>query len=189
MCGEGQRRHWRTPVASPTTITGSIGVVMFGVNFSGLMDKVGVANQSITSGPFKDAGSWLRPMKPAERAQLQSVVDDLYDRFLTVVDAGRPKLTPERIRELADGRIYSAQQAKKNGLVDKIGYLEETIESIRTQLGAQDVRVVNYSRKRNPPSNIYARASVTAPIEIEPDVAARVLPRAGFYYLWWPANP
>lgn len=176
-------------VASPTTITGSIGVVMFGVNFSGLMNKVGVSNQTITSGPYKDAGSWLRPMEPAERAQLQSVVDDLYDQFLTVVDAGRPQLKPERIRQLADGRIYSAQQAKKNGLVDEIGYLEGTIESIRKRLGAQDIRVVNYSRKRNPPSNIYARTSVTAPIEIEPDVTARVLPRAGFYYLWWPASP
>ena len=93
------------------------------------------------------------------------------------------------IRELADGRIYSAQQAKKNGLIDEIGYLEGTIQSIQKRLGAQEVRVVNYSRKRNPPSNIYARTSVTAPIEIEPDVTARVLPRAGFYYLWWPASP
>ena len=176
-------------VASPTTITGSIGVVMFGVSFSGLMEKVGIANQTITSGPFKDAGSWLKPMDPAERKQLQSVVDDLYDRFLTVVEAGRPNLKPARVRELADGRIYSAPQAKKNGLVDKIGYLEETIESIRTHLGAEQIRVVNYSRSRNPPANIYARTSINAPIEIEPEIAARVLPKPGFYYLWCPASP
>ena len=153
------------------------------------MEKVGIANQTITSGPFKDAGSWLKPMQPAEREQLQSVVDDLYDRFLTVVEAGRPNLKPARVRELADGRIYSAPQAKKNGLVDKIGYLEETIESIRTQLGAEQIRVVNYSRSRNPPANIYARTSVSTPIEIEPEIAARVFPKPGFYYLWWPANP
>lgn len=174
-------------VASPTTVTGSIGVVMLGINLAGLMDKVGVENQTLTSGPYKDAGSWLRPMKPEERVQLQSVIDDLYDRFLTVVDAGRPDLSATRIRELADGRVYSAPQAKEVGLVDEIGDIEDTIDEVRQRLGAQSVRVVSYHRKRDVPSNVYSRTTVSAPVEIEPDVTSRIMPRAGFYYLWWPA--
>ncbi len=175
-------------VASPTSVTGSIGVIMLGINLSGLMDKVGVDDQTLTSGAFKDAGSWLRPMEPAERQQLQSVVDDLYSRFLVVVAEGRPGLTPDRIRELADGRVYSAPQAEAAGLVDGIGDIEGTIDALRQRLGAEQVRVVSYHRRRDAPSNIYSRSSVSAPIAIEPDVTSRLLPRAGFYYLWWPAT-
>jgi protease-4 len=174
-------------VAAPTTVTGSIGVIMLGINVAGLMDKVGVQNQTLTSGDFKDAGSWLRPMQPAERAQLQSVVDDLYHRFLSVVDAGRPDLSAAQIRELADGRVYSAPQALDAGLVDDVGDLESTIDSIRQSLGADDVRVVSYHRKRDVPSNIYSRSTVSSPVEIQPDVTSRIMPRQGFYYLWWPA--
>lgn len=174
-------------VASPTTITGSIGVIMLGINLSGLMDKIGVDDQTITSGPYKDAGSFLRPMRPEERAQLSSVIDDLYERFLAVVDQGRPQLERDRLRELADGRIYSAPQALQAGLVDEIGDLEETIDALRLQLGAQDVRVVSYHRHREGPSNVYSRTTMKAPVEIEPDAASRLWPRQGFYYLWWPA--
>lgn len=175
-------------VAMPTTVTGSIGVIMLGIDLSGLMDKIGVADQTITSGPFKDAGSFLRPMRPDERAQLQSVIDDLYARFVAVVEIGRPELAPERVRQLADGRIYSAPQALESGLIDEIADLERTISAIGERLGHQDVRVVSYHRKQQGPSNIYSRSSVQTPIEIAPDVATRLWPRPGFYYLWWPAS-
>lgn len=174
-------------MAAPTSITGSIGVLMLGVNLSGLMEKVGVDDQTITSGPYKDAGSWLRPMKPAERAQLKSVVDDLYDRFLTVVDQGRPDLSAAKVRELADGRVYSAPQAKEAGLIDEISDLEDTIERVRERLGTEQIRVVSFHRPRDIPTNIYSRTTVHAPVEVEPDVMARFVPRPGFYYLWWPA--
>src|SRR5262245_29328333 len=74
--------------AYPATVTGSIGVIIAGINVSGLMERFGVADQTITTGPFKDAGSPLRPMRPEERAQLASVADDLFDTFLDVVEAG-----------------------------------------------------------------------------------------------------
>jgi len=173
-------------VASPTTITGSIGVLMLGVNIAGLMDKIGVENETLTSGPYKDAGSFLRPMRPEEREQLQSVVDDLYARFLEVVDMGRPALEDEKLRELADGRIYSAPQALRAGLVDEVGDIEDTIESMRGQLGAEQIRIVSYHRRRQGPSNVYSRTTVRTPVEIEPDAVRRIWPRPGFYYLWWP---
>lgn len=175
-------------VAMPTTVTGSIGVIMLGINLSGLMDKIGVENQTLTSGAFKDAGSFLRPMRPEERVQLQSVIDDLYARFVTVVEIGRPALGAERVRELADGRIYSAPQALAAGLIDEIADLEHTIAAVGDKLGSKQVRVVGYHRKPQGPSNIYSRSSVHAPLEIEPDATARLWPRPGFYYLWWPAS-
>ena len=177
-------------VATRTSITGSIGVLLLGINLAGLMDKVGVENQTLTSGPFKDAGSILRPMKGAERAQLQSVVDDLYDQFVDVVDEGRPKLSSERVRQLADGRIYSAQQALSAGLVDRIDTLEGTIEQIRLRLGAESVRVVSYHRERRSSGNLYSRAQPPAALELSSDPLARAWPRPGFYYLWLPgSNP
>lgn len=173
--------------AGPTTVTGSIGVVMLGLNLSGLMDKIGIENQTLTSGPFKDAGSFLRPMERAERDQLQSVIDDLYDRFVSVVDEGRPKLDRAAVKKLADGRVYSAPQALKAGLVDEISSLEDTIDAIAGKLGGPDVRVVSYHRRRETPTNIYSRTTVHAPLEIQPETAARLFPRPGFFYLWWPA--
>ncbi len=174
-------------LASPTTITGSIGVIMLGVNLSGLMDKIGVANQTLTSGSYKDAGSFLRPMEEAERAQLQSVIDDLYSRFVDVVNEGRSELSAERIRELADGRIYSAPQALAAGLVDGISPLEDTIAALAKHLGVPEVQVVSYHRKRETPTNIYSRTTVHAPLEIQSEAVSHLFPRPGFYYLWWPA--
>src|SRR6516164_7386181 len=93
-------------IAQPAAVTGSIGVVMPGFNVAGLMKKYGVADQTLTSGRYKDAGSMLREMRPEERAQLLSVIDDLYTRFREVVALGRPGLDAEKIRKLADGRVY-----------------------------------------------------------------------------------
>jgi len=173
-------------LASPTTITGSIGVIMLGVNLSGLMDKIGVTNQTLTSGGYKDAGSFLRPMEETERAQLQSVVDDLYSRFVDVVNRGRAELPEERIRELADGRIYSAPQALEAGLVDGISPLEQTIAALTKHLGVPGLRVVSYHRMRENPTNIYSRTTLHEPIKIQSGAVPHLFPRPGFYYLWWP---
>src|SRR5262249_43032332 len=112
-------------VAHPASVTGSIGVIMPGLSIEGLMDKYGVADQTLTSGPFKDTGSLFRDMRPDEKKQLQSVIDDLYGRFTEVVATGRPALDKAKIHSLADGRVYSAQQALAVGLVDRLGYLED----------------------------------------------------------------
>ena len=84
-------------IAHPATITGSIGVLFWGMNVTGLMEKIGVQDQTLKSGEFKDAGSWTREMKPEERAQIQSVIDDFHGRFKSVVKAGRPA-SPHSIR-------------------------------------------------------------------------------------------
>jgi protease-4 len=147
--------------AHPTTITGSIGVIFTGVTFAGLLEKLGVENQTVKSGDRKDTGSPLRRMTPAERAQMQSVIDDLHARFREVVVAGRARagLTPERVREVADGRVYTASQARELGLVDGIAYLQDTIDEAKRRLGVTEARIILYRHDDEVEDpNIYSRA-------------------------------
>ena len=117
-------------------------------------------------------------MAAAERAQLQSVIDDLYERFAEVVDAGRPGLDRSRILELADGRVYTARQALSVGLVDSIGYLQDAIARAEALAGIDESQVILYERGKRPNSNIYTQAgSAHLGSERQP-----VSP--GFYYIW-----
>ncbi len=176
-------------IAQPTTVTGSIGVIFIGLNFSGLMQKIGVADQTLKAGDQKDAGSWLRPMKPAERANLQAVLDDMHARFKQVVVAGRPRLDAGRVAALADGRIFSADQALANGLVDALGDLEQTVAATQRRAGLASSRVVIYHRPREYRQNLYTRAPAlprALRLELAPPLA---LPRPGFLDLWAPGLP
>jgi protease-4 len=172
--------------AQRTTVTGSIGVIFSGFNLAGLMEKIGIENQTIASGDFKDAGSILRRMRPEERVQLQSVIDDLYQRFVDVVQSGRSKLSAEQIRELADGRIFSATQALERGLVDEIGSLDDSLRRARELAGLRSARVVTYHRPREYANNYYTRSprQRDALLDLWPDA----LPVQGpaFLYLWAP---
>jgi len=171
--------------ALPTTVTGSIGVIFAGVNFSGLMEKIGIENQTLTSGAYKDAGSPLRRMTEDERAQLGSVLDSLYARFLEVVVAGRPGLAPEEIRDLADGRVFSAAQAEANGLVDAIGDLPGAVELAESKAGIETSRVVAYGRPREWRENLYSMTAAPASTA-SPWGTLAPLGEPGFLYLWWP---
>ena len=177
-------------LAHPTTVTGSIGVIFSGFNLTGLLEKIGVENQTFTSGAFKDTGSALRPMRDDERAQLQSVLDDFYARFLGVVDAGRPGLDAEAVEGLADGRIFSAEQAKAAGLVDGIGYLPEAVDEVERRAGLESSRVVVYRRPNEWAENLYSTAEpVPAPrFGIDWAPLSGLLRTPGFLYLWNPAS-
>jgi protease-4 len=171
--------------AYPSTITGSIGVIIGGLNLSGLMEKFGVANQTITTGAFKDTGSPLRPMRPEERAQLEGVARDLFASFLDVVQAGRPKLTRERIEQLADGRIYSASQALEAGLIDALGDLPAAVEATKKAAGIEgDARVVVYHRPGEEPENLFWARGPAQPAAQALDWTQ--LPDPAFLYLWSP---
>lgn len=176
-------------VAYPTTVTGSIGVVMGLIpNLSGLLEKIGATDQTFTSGPFKDSGSYLRPMRDDERAQLQSVIDDLHARFVDVVASGREKLNREDIEALADGRVYSARQAREVGLVDHIGDIEAAVDKLRERAGLRNARIVRYHRRSEYRANLYTRSNV--PRAGLPSLAP-AWPRLrgpGFLYLWAPGT-
>jgi protease-4 len=172
--------------ANPTTVTGSIGVIFVSVNVSGLMEKLGLADQTITTGPYKDVGSPLRPMTSEERALMQGVLNDLYRRFVQIVASGRPQLPDARVAELADGRIYSATQAQANGLVDGIADLPGTIDEVRRRAGLEEVRVVAYHRKREWRENLYTLPPSLETFTVKPTALMDLLQAPTFAYLWWP---
>ena len=172
--------------AQPTTVTGSIGVIFTGINVSGFMEKLGLTDQTITTGPYKDVGSPLRRMTPEERALVQSVINDLYQRFVVVVKAGRPQLTSGRIAELADGRIYSAPQALANGLIDGISDLPSTLAEVRRRAGLEEARVVTYHRRREWRENLYTLPPAAGTPALDPTNLLDLLPTPTFAYLWWP---
>lgn len=112
--------------ANPGTITGSIGVIMPFMNVKDLVEKLGVKGMTVKSGAFKDMGSPLRDMTPQERDLLQSVVDNVHMQFVNAVATGR-NLKREDVLRIADGRIFSGEQARELGLVDVLGNLEDAI--------------------------------------------------------------
>ncbi len=177
-------------LAHPSSVTGSIGVIMLTVNARGLLEKVGVETNAVTSGPRKDMGSPFRTMLPEERAIFQSVIDGFYQRFLQIVQDGRPNLSGDTIRKLADGRIYSGDQAKASGLVDEIGYLEDAVELAKKKANLAEARVVTYRRPGEYQNNIYSHIVAPAPsLANLATIDLLSMVRGGspqFMYLWMP---
>ncbi|HWP59068.1 MAG TPA: signal peptide peptidase SppA [Candidatus Acidoferrales bacterium] len=133
-------------VASPGTLTGSIGVIMELGNIEELMKKIGVKGYAIKSGPHKDIGSPLQPLSPEGRAILQSVVDSVHAQFVQAVAKGR-NLPEAKVRALADGRIYSGEQAKSIGLVDSLGGMEDAIQLLAKRVGLPEKPPLFYAPK------------------------------------------
>jgi protease-4 len=116
-----------TIVANPGTITGSIGVIMGTMyNVQGLLEKLGIKGTVIKAGTYKDIGSSLRDISPEERQILKAMLDDVHQQFIAAVAAGR-KMDEAIVRGLADGRVYSGEQAQRLGLVDQIGNFQDAI--------------------------------------------------------------
>jgi protease-4 len=135
--------------ANPGTITGSIGVIMPFVNLEDLAKKIGVRGMEIKSGKFKDTGSSLRQMTAEERTLLQGVVDNTHRQFVEAVAEGR-NLPRARILQIADGRIFSGQQAKALGLVDAMGNLEDAVaDAGRLAKIKGEPRVVSPTKKKS----------------------------------------
>ncbi|MEA5487998.1 MULTISPECIES: signal peptide peptidase SppA [Pseudanabaena] len=117
--------------ANAGTLTGSIGVILSGFNAKELLDRVGIQSQTIKTGPYKDIFSPFRELGDPERQLLQDILQSTYQEFITDVSKGR-KLDLEVVRKLADGRLYTGQQAKDNKLVDAIGTLDVAIADLRS---------------------------------------------------------
>ena len=113
--------------ANPGTLTGSIGVITSYLNFYDLLNKIGVKGVVIKSGNYKDIGNPTRPMTPEERKILQALLDDTYDQFLSDVAKGR-NIQKSTIAKIAQGLIYTGKQAKKIGLVDRLGDYNQAIQ-------------------------------------------------------------
>jgi len=176
-----------TIVVNPTTITGSIGVVMVTVNAQGLLEKIGVAPLAIKSGPMKDAGSPFRSLTEPERAVFQGIIDEMHGRFVGLIAQSR-KMSEDRVRGFADGRVYTADQALKLGLVDRVGYLEDVVALAKERAGLDEAKVIMYHRPKEYRANIYSLTP--APSTAESTLAQFVAALGGggprFLYLWWP---
>jgi protease-4 len=120
-------------VANPGTITGSIGVVMEFTNLEELLKKIGIRGVVLKAGEHKDIGSPLREMTPQDKKIMQEVIDNVHQQFIQAVAESR-KMEREKVMGVADGRIFTGEQAQKLGLVDRMGNLQDAIE-IAAQMG------------------------------------------------------
>ena len=141
--------------ANGSTITGSIGVISQYLNYGALAKKLGIETQTLKSGQFKDAGNPARPITPAEKQLFQALIRDIYNQFVDDVTKGRKnwkgakgeKLTRAAVLKLADGRVYTGRQAAANGLVDKLGSLDDAVTAAAAAGGISgDPHVKNFSK-------------------------------------------
>ncbi len=177
-------------VAHPTTITGSIGVVAFKINASGLLEKIGVVNETIKSGEKKDLVSPLRGMTDEERSILQGIIDGMFSRFVDVVKAGREDINTGDLDDIFDGRVFLAHDALRLKLIDSIGYLDDAIGLAKKKAGIKEAKIVVYSRPGTYRANVYSSHGTAFPhrinlINIE---SGGLLERFGlnFMYMWMP---
>ncbi|OPY68665.1 MAG: putative signal peptide peptidase SppA [Syntrophorhabdaceae bacterium PtaU1.Bin034] len=119
--------------ANPSTITGSIGVIMQLMIIEDVLKKIGLKNNTIKAGEFKDAGSPFRGMTPEERAYMEGITESIHEQFMKDIAAGR-KMKLETVRKLAQGKIYTGNQAKELGLIDAIGNFYDTVDALKDEL-------------------------------------------------------
>ena len=133
-------------VANKLTLTGSIGVIIEGYNYSELFKKVGVEAEVYKSGPMKDMLNGARPRTVEERVIVQKLVDNTYEEFLTVVSEGR-KIPMSQLRgsHLTDGRVLDGKQAKEAKLVDKLGYFDDSVKEAASLAKTSHYKVVRYA--------------------------------------------
>jgi protease-4 len=121
--------------ANPGTITGSIGVIAEWVNYGNLLKWAQMQPEVIKSGEFKDVGSPTREITPQERQYLQGLINQMYEQFVSAVADGRKDLTRERIKQLADGRVYTGEQALREKLIDDLGNYDKALKETAALVG------------------------------------------------------
>lgn len=177
-------------VAYPTTITGSIGVIVQTFSVKPMLDRWGVKTDAIVSGPNKDAGSPLSDMSPPQRAIFQHLVDQFYAGFVEIVKTNRPNIKAESVKMATDGRVFTGTEAQTLGLVDRTGDLYDAFELAKELAGIEHAQLVLYHRAGDFAGSAYAAAPVRHGTQIN---VAQINLEAGasagtdvFLYLWKP---
>lgn len=142
--------------ASPTTVTGSIGVIFQNIEVKGLLDKVGIKDRTVKSGDKKDMGSPMREMTDEEVAIMTEITLEMYEKFVDVIASSRKELSREDILKVADGRILSSKKALDAGLVDGIKYLDDVLEEAKKNAGLDKAEIVTYNSPGAYEPNIYS---------------------------------
>ncbi|MBE7496212.1 MAG: signal peptide peptidase SppA [Verrucomicrobiaceae bacterium] len=176
-------------VASETTLTGSIGVIIETMSYHELFSKVGLGTQTFTSGAFKDSLSGARPMRDDEKAYVQNLVSQMYDRFLGIVSAARQQPADLLKATVADGRVVTGREALNAKLVDQIGYVEDAYALARELGKSPDAAVVKYRHEVSLFDALglaTARSASAQPVKVEVGLGGGALPRLQpgvLYYL------
>lgn len=134
-------------IANPGTLTGSIGVIMEIPNIEGLLKKLGIKTEVVKSGRHKDIASIFRGIGEEERVILQGVLDNVHEQFIKAVAEGR-KMLPEDVKKIADGRVFTGEQALKVGLIDELGDLEDTVQAAAKLSGIKGEPVIVSKKER-----------------------------------------
>jgi protease-4 len=179
-----------TIFAEPTGYTGSIGVIIPHYDISGLLKKYDIADDSVPSHPLKEMGSLTKAMTPEERKIFQKLVDENFARFKDIVKEGRPKFSkdPAALDKLATGQVYTAEQAAKNGLVDKLGFIEDAVDRAieLARLDKDKVKVVRYKSEPSLSSLLLGGESRSAGLDLK-SLLDMTTPRAYYLAAWPPA--
>ena len=169
-------------IAYPTTITGSIGVIMYSFNFSGLMEKYGVEYVPVKTSDGKDSLSPFKPVDQREVEWMQAIVNQMLDRFIDAIDKGRENLSREDVAQLADGRVYIATEAKELGLIDHVGYFDDAVDLLAGLAGVENPRLVEFEREMHF-RDIIGRVRLHVPRSI---IDERIMRQGNLelYYIW-----
>jgi protease-4 len=174
--------------AEPTTWTGSIGVIIPRFNATELAQKIGVKVEPLVTGPLKDTLNPFRDMTDQEKDVWAAIMTDSFDRFVSVIDTGRPQLDNAAVRALATGQIYTANQALANHLVDELGYVEDAVAALAKQLQLTSYDAFEY---RSTPGLVDALigSKASAADAITEQILQSSVPRAMYYASWNPWVP
>ncbi len=135
--------------ANPGTITGSIGVIVQHTEIKDLLEKLGIRTTAIKTGKFKDTLSPFRDLTPEEKEYLQKTIEDAYEQFLQAILKYRSKkISEQKLREIADGRVFTGRVAKELGLVDELGNLQDAINRAKQMAGVPEARVFYMEDRR-----------------------------------------
>ena len=152
--------------ALPTTVTGSIGVLVMMPQMHELGRKIGFDMEVVKSGAKKDAGSPWRPLSEAERANFQRLIDGFHQRFRQVIMASRKDkgMSEEQLASIADGRVFGSEEARKAGLIDGIMYSDEVMTRAKELAGLEDAGLVSYEYMNAYRGHIYAESPRVDPL-------------------------
>ena len=170
--------------AEPTTWTGSIGVIIPHYEVTDLAEKVGFKALPLKTGEFKDSLSPFRALTERDKELWGNILGQSFDLFVDVIDENRDTLNREQVKELATGQIYTAQDAKKNGMIDEIGFEEDAIDALKKSLNLSKARVVEYQHPYGALDILLGSARSSDPSAQWRAIMEMTVPRAMYYCSW-----
>ncbi len=175
--------------AEPTTWTGSIGVIIPRYDVTKLAEKFGVDSAPIKTGEFKDALSPFRPLSDNERKVWENIIGQAFDQFREVIDSNRDTMDATQVMAAATGEVFTAKDAKAKGLIDEIGYEEESLDALKGKLGLKSVRVVTYTHPVTLVDVLLGATAKSTGTDRWRAVMEASVPKALYYCSWLPPLP